>query len=223
MPKSTFLNLPPEKRRRIIELATDEFAANTYHSASLSRIVERAGIAKGSIYQYFEGKLDLYVYVLKTAAEVKLAAIAEEMARLGPAPGVFDMLRAAVRGGFELARRNPKLTAIATNFVRERDPEVVGAVTGELVPAGEAVLDEWFAAAARRGELAPGISPPAARLAYFALGNAVNEELASGRLTLDEAGKLWSEMIDILEFGLRPRAGTAAAGGPGPGDRRERS
>jgi hypothetical protein len=128
------------------------------------------------------------------------------------------MLRAAVKGGFELARRNPKLIAISSNFVRERDPEITGAIMKALVPAGEATLDDWFAEAARRGELAPGIRPAAARLAYFTLGNAVSQELADRILTLEEAGKLWSEIIDIIEFGLRPREG---AGGPGAkGDRR---
>ena len=49
MASTTFDNLPAEKRERIIELALAEFAEHPYALASLSRIVERAGIAKGSI------------------------------------------------------------------------------------------------------------------------------------------------------------------------------
>ncbi len=53
MPQATFFNLPEEKRQKILECALDEFAAHDYDSASVSKIVAKAGIAKGSLYQYF--------------------------------------------------------------------------------------------------------------------------------------------------------------------------
>jgi AcrR family transcriptional regulator len=69
MPKPTFLNLPDAKRDRITELALDEFSTHPYRQASLSRIVARAGIAKGSMYQYFENKLDLYRWLVTDELE----------------------------------------------------------------------------------------------------------------------------------------------------------
>ena len=50
MPKETFFNLPDDKRRRILDVVIDEFADNDYANVSISRIVARAGIAKGSFY-----------------------------------------------------------------------------------------------------------------------------------------------------------------------------
>ena len=61
MPKETFLNLPEEKRNRILDAAIQEFAANPYDVASISNIVRKVGIAKGSFYQYFEDKKDLVI------------------------------------------------------------------------------------------------------------------------------------------------------------------
>src|SRR5690242_14812279 len=90
-PKSTFLNLPPEKRERIIELAIEEFSERPYAQASLSRIVARAGIAKGSVYQYFEDKRDLYRWLLtEEVPRRKLAWVAADP----PPPGsdLFDAL-----------------------------------------------------------------------------------------------------------------------------------
>lgn len=76
MPKPTFFNLPAAKRQRITELAVEEFATHPYRQASLSNIVARAGIAKGSIYQYFEDKQDLYRWlVLDVAYEQQVAHI----------------------------------------------------------------------------------------------------------------------------------------------------
>jgi TetR/AcrR family transcriptional regulator len=65
MPKPTFFNLTDDKRQRLIDLAIEEFAENDYDLASISKIVAQAGIAKGSFYQYFEDKKDLYQYLLE--------------------------------------------------------------------------------------------------------------------------------------------------------------
>ena len=61
MPYETFFNLPEEKRQTIFDILLEEFAENDYNSVSISRIVNRAGIAKGSFYQYFEDKKDLFL------------------------------------------------------------------------------------------------------------------------------------------------------------------
>jgi AcrR family transcriptional regulator len=68
MPKDTFFRLPEEKREKLTLLAAQEFAAQPYGQASISRMVAKLGIAKGSIYQYFEDKFDLYRWLLAQAA-----------------------------------------------------------------------------------------------------------------------------------------------------------
>jgi AcrR family transcriptional regulator len=60
MPNQTFFNLAEEKREQITQVAIDEFANNDYGGGSISRIVARAGIAKGSFYQYFTGTDSCY-------------------------------------------------------------------------------------------------------------------------------------------------------------------
>ena len=73
MPKQTFLNLPKEKRDKIINISLIEFAQHSYKGASLSRIVEKAGIAKGSMYQYFKNKKELYLYLIDFTGNRKLS------------------------------------------------------------------------------------------------------------------------------------------------------
>lgn len=222
MPKPTFFNLPEEKRQRIVELATEEFAANLYHAASLSRIVERAGIAKGSIYQYFDDKMDLYIYIFGLAAEKKLAYVQQALAGLGQAPSVFDVLRAGIRGGFELARSDPRMAAIGMNYLRERDPAVKEQVMKTFMPMGEAMMDGWFQAAVDAGQLAPWVEPRVARLAYMTLANAAMENMAEGEPSLDETARVLEGVVDVLEYGLRPRRSDAEGpGGPGKGRERQ--
>ncbi len=49
-----------------MQAALDEFAAHGFHDASLNRVIDAAGISKGSMYYYFDGKDDLYAYVART-------------------------------------------------------------------------------------------------------------------------------------------------------------
>ncbi len=77
MPKPTFHNLPAPKQRRLVRAALEEFAARPYGEASLDRVAARARIAKGSLYQYFGGKADLYRYlVLEELGRRRAAALA---------------------------------------------------------------------------------------------------------------------------------------------------
>ena len=70
----TFKNLPASKKNAFIQVAVYEFACKEYHEASVSNIVRRLDIAKGSVYQYFTNKLDLFNY-LTANAHNKLIAI----------------------------------------------------------------------------------------------------------------------------------------------------
>ncbi|WP_225743439.1 TetR/AcrR family transcriptional regulator [Marinilactibacillus sp. Marseille-P9653] len=64
MPTQTFFNLPESKRERLIAGAMKEFTEKSLNEASISNIVKNAGISRGSFYQYFEDKKDLYFYLL---------------------------------------------------------------------------------------------------------------------------------------------------------------
>ena len=53
-------NIDEEKKIRIINSAMEEFSKNSYHKASTNRIVEKAGISKGSLFNYFKSKERLF-------------------------------------------------------------------------------------------------------------------------------------------------------------------
>nr|WP_295971700.1 TetR family transcriptional regulator [uncultured Bacillus sp.] len=64
MPKQTFFNLPEHKRNTLIEAAEKEFSRVPIFDASIANIIKMANIPRGSFYQYFEDKQDLYFYIL---------------------------------------------------------------------------------------------------------------------------------------------------------------
>jgi AcrR family transcriptional regulator len=80
MVRSRFAKLPLEQHQVILQAAMEEVAARGFHAASLNRVIEAAGISKGSMYNYFDGKEDLYTYL----AHAELQRL---FAHLGPFPG----------------------------------------------------------------------------------------------------------------------------------------
>lgn len=64
MPKNTFFNLSHEKREKIIECSKYEFSKYGFYNSSINRIIKECHISRGSFYQYFEDKEDLYIYLL---------------------------------------------------------------------------------------------------------------------------------------------------------------
>jgi AcrR family transcriptional regulator len=92
MPKQTFLNLPKEKQSAFMEIALLEFANNDYNTASVSKIVEKAGIAKGSVYQYFADKQDLFMYLVDVSNQSMLEFVTQTPASTPP-QDFFETLR----------------------------------------------------------------------------------------------------------------------------------
>jgi len=74
MARSRFDKLDPRKQDEILAAASEEFSARGYEAASTSRIAQRAGSSKGSLYYYFEDKADLLATVTRRA----LARVLEE-------------------------------------------------------------------------------------------------------------------------------------------------
>lgn len=51
-------------RRRILESAREVFFRDGFMAANLDDVAQKAGVAKGTLYRYFESKAELYVAVL---------------------------------------------------------------------------------------------------------------------------------------------------------------
>jgi AcrR family transcriptional regulator len=77
MPTSTWFRLNVAKRERVLEVAMREFGEHGYSAGSLNTIAREAGIAKGSLFQYFSDKLEFFAFVCDETSR----RIREEMER----------------------------------------------------------------------------------------------------------------------------------------------
>lgn len=152
MPKDTFLNLPDEKRQLIEEAAIDEFATWGYDNASINRIVAECQIAKGSFYQYFEDKKDLFLHLMARISTTKLNYISPVM--LNPqAHDFFTLLREMYRSGLEFGRQNPKAALIGNKVFKNREHPVYKEIFEASKGAGKAFYEQLIALAISRGEI----------------------------------------------------------------------
>ena len=62
--KATFDNISQEKRERIINAATNEFALKGFENANINNIAKKADVSVGSLYKYFENKQDLFLTII---------------------------------------------------------------------------------------------------------------------------------------------------------------
>lgn len=73
--KDIFKRLPQEKQDRVLDAFLKEFAYNDYENASITSVVKELGIAKGSVYQYFGSKMELYKTLWEICQTEKMAFV----------------------------------------------------------------------------------------------------------------------------------------------------
>jgi AcrR family transcriptional regulator len=68
VPRETWERLPEDRRQAVLNAAEAEFAKRGFSAGSLNTIVREAGISKGSLFQYFHDKADLYTHLVELAS-----------------------------------------------------------------------------------------------------------------------------------------------------------
>lgn len=67
MPTERFKRLSEEKKKAIRDAAVKEFIRMPYDKASINKIIQSAGISRGSFYTYFDDKADVLSFLLEDA------------------------------------------------------------------------------------------------------------------------------------------------------------
>lgn len=215
MPNQTFFNLPENKRKTLTEIAIAEFATYDYNSASISRIVANAKIAKGSFYQYFQDKKDLYLHLVELASQERITFL-----RSTDPPelqqGFFRYLRWLLGASAQFDLAHPKISRI-----------INGAVYGNLPFRNEAIkrtkeistdyIKQLISQAIDRGDIRADILP---ELAAFVVSTLLGNELGNfllnqmnidpQELTKEEplkidmqlVDKVFDDLVRVLEKGI---------------------
>ncbi len=151
MPTSTFFALPAARRERLVQEAIVEFSERPFAQASLSQIALRSRIAKGSFYQYFSDKLDLYRWLVTEEAP------RHKREFLAASPAAADFwagFETSIERGMAFLVEHPRLARL---LAATADPAADEAVRGLHQAVCEAGLEQL------RAQLEQGIASGAIR------------------------------------------------------------
>jgi AcrR family transcriptional regulator len=89
------------RRRQLLDVALDVFAAEGFHRTSMDEIAEAAGVTKPVLYQHFRSKRELYLEILDDVGGQLLDAITKATAA---ASGPRDQVEAGFTAYFRFVR-----------------------------------------------------------------------------------------------------------------------
>ncbi len=93
----------------ILRAATGLFCEKGYHEVTMEEIAGEMGVSKGTIYNYFSSKENLYLEILKESFEAIETLLQKEIENSDPAPLKLRKLLATI---FTFYRRNWKVLRI---------------------------------------------------------------------------------------------------------------
>lgn len=163
--KSTFDNIPPEKRERILSVATAEFADKGFENANINHIAKKAGVSVGSLYKYFDTKNDLFFTTVYFGVE-NLKRILYSVA--DTEEDVLLKLRDVLYEIQKTSRQSRELIRLYNGLTRETDPEVLRNISFELESVSARLYTEMIIKGQQSGEIRKDLDP---RMGAFLLDN----------------------------------------------------
>lgn len=197
-----------ERRAQVLQVAREVFAELGYHRASISDIIDRAGVARGTFYLYFEGKRAIF----EELVDDLFARIRANIHRVDTAGGPLRMMN-------ELHANLDAIVAVLTgnlDLTRILLHEAVGLDEGfdEKLRSFYAEVHTLVSESLELGQEMGFIRALDTRLASRFLLGSMKELLfdltLSGGAALEDAHKATDELLDFYARGIVEPAVLAA-------------
>ncbi|MFO7814928.1 MAG: TetR/AcrR family transcriptional regulator [Halanaerobiales bacterium] len=207
MPTDTFFNLSKEKRKRVLEAAIAQFAHKGYSKASVTQIVINAKIAKGSFYQYFNDKKDLYIYVVKCAINKKLEYL--ESIDYSESDDFLDYLIKLNIKNIKFAENNINLARIINNLPNIKNSDVYDFLENDYKKIGLKLFIPKLREAAKNGKVNSEINVYyTAHLLYNSSKFIMNYFLQEDEMnTTEEILPVIESIVKLISSGIKGKGG----------------
>jgi AcrR family transcriptional regulator len=205
MVRPRFANLPREQQQAIVRAARDEFAGRGFHDASLNRVIEAAGISKGSMYYYFDGKEDLYAYIVQTDLE-------QLFARLGPFPvpdsdsadAFWSTLQDYYLRLMTALTATPDLAALIRGLLAASTTPVLAQAQADLTQAVLPWLEQAVANGQHAGAIRTDVPPDLLITVVMGMGQAMDVWLMNRQPEKNDLPPLISVLIEMMRGAAQP-------------------
>lgn len=154
--KPTFNNIPEEKRRKILDVAVNEFANHGFENANINVIAKKAEVSVGSLYKYFDTKTDLFLTSINYGIST-LDCIIDAIA--GSNDDVMVKLEKLVRVAIEFSRRTSVLIKLYNEFTSESNPGLAKKIAADMETITAAAYKKAIIEGQVAGEIRTDIDP----------------------------------------------------------------
>lgn len=155
MPTVTWARVDPARRAAIVEAAEAEFGAHGFSNGSLNVIARRAGVAKGSLFQYFADKRDLYAYIADVGSLRVRAFMEDKIRELDSGRPFFDFLTDLLDAWVAYFAEHPRERSLHAAATLEVDTDARISVRNVIHRHYLEVLRPLVSDASKRGDLRP--------------------------------------------------------------------
>ena len=199
MPQATFFNLPDDKKILIIAAALDEFSSASYDTASINQICKKSNIAKGSFYQYFTDKMDLYVYIMTMAIEKKIKFFSSVLTEFDTL-SLLEQFRLLFLKGIEFAKDYPQYAALGEQFSKENNQLAKSSAIKEGDKQSEILFIQMIGQAKSKGEIDNTVDSLALSILLQSMNNSVNEYMLNkfGNVRYEDCEEDVNNFVDSL-------------------------
>lgn len=132
MPTDTWGRLRESRRDAVLNAAEDEFAIKGFSRGSLNVIARNARVAKGSLFQYFEDKVDLFGHLVERTSLRIGAAMDAADAVVDWEAGFFPALTTLLDAWADYFARQPRDRALTVRAGLELDPTTRNVITDQV-------------------------------------------------------------------------------------------
>ena len=202
------------QRQRILESARGVFFRDGFMAANLDEVASGAGVAKGTLYRYFENKAELYVAVLSVNGDVFERKMRETIEpSLPPAEQVRRMSR------FYIEHWTAHREYFQIFWALENEPvigELPGAVVAQVMALWEqclVLLAGVFERGAREGVFVAHDSWEVANILWTLANGLIQREQAQAPRSLrrNTLEQVFEDAVELVLRGLAPESAKAAS------------
>ncbi|MFT8578825.1 MAG: TetR/AcrR family transcriptional regulator, partial [Liquorilactobacillus satsumensis] len=137
MYSNLFNEIDDNKKSKIINVSIVEFAQFGFANSSTNRIVKEAGISKGSLFQYFKNKEDLYFFILDYAIEKLVSDL--EVRSKNLSSDLFERIVDYSKLEFEWYIENPNAYKVIVNAFTKKNTDISRKVEAKYSNTGESI------------------------------------------------------------------------------------
>lgn len=139
MPKNTFFNLPIEMQEKITSEAIKEFANKGFEKGNIGEIAKNSNVSKGSMYQYFQDKKELYIFSIKKALEISTNEI-EKICNDLNCNDIYEYIYKGFKATWPLLNKQRDIFVLLRNVNFESNSEIKKELSDILSKTSETIF-----------------------------------------------------------------------------------